>query len=138
MTDDARDRVWRRLVHLVMETRSDWRRDIVQVTGLPFSRYRALHRLGDGPVGLKELAESMTIDAPAATVTINDLEERKLVRREPHPTDRRAKLVSLTPAGRRLLEKARAVADRAPPGFEALSASEVAALERALGRGRGG
>ena len=49
---------------------------------------------------VKEVAAAATIDAPAATVAVNDLEERGLVVRETDPTNRRSKLVSLTDAGR--------------------------------------
>ena len=44
--------------------------------------------------------EAATIDAPAATVAVNDLEDRGLVVRETDPTNRRCKVVSLTDAGR--------------------------------------
>ncbi|MFX6728793.1 MarR family transcriptional regulator, partial [Acinetobacter baumannii] len=68
-----------------------------------FSRIRALTRLQDGPRTLSELAEAMSIDAPAATVIVNDLESRGLVERQALPDDRRAKRVSLTAEGRRMV-----------------------------------
>ena len=49
---------------------------------------------------VKEIGAAATIDAPAATVAVNDLEERGLVVRETDPANRRCKLVSLTDAGR--------------------------------------
>ena len=52
-------------------------------------------------MSVKELARAATIDAPAATVAVNDLEERGLVVREVDPTNRRCKIVSLTEAGQR-------------------------------------
>ena len=52
---------------------------------------------------VKEVAAAATIDAPAATVAVNDLEDRGLVVRETDPTNRRCKLVSLTDAGRELV-----------------------------------
>jgi len=126
------DRVWASLVAIVMDTRGDWRRRVVEATGIPFGRYRALKRLHDGPLALHALAEAMTIDAPAATVAVNDLEKRGLVVRQPHPTNRRVKLVSLTPAGRAVVAKGRAVTERAPAAFAAIPAAELAALARAL------
>ena len=51
-------------------------------------------------MSVKEVAQAATIDAPAATVAVNDLEERGLVVREIDPTNRRCKVVSLTDAGR--------------------------------------
>jgi DNA-binding MarR family transcriptional regulator len=126
------DRVWQRLVGLVMDSRGDWKRNVAEATGLPFSRVRALRRLGDGPLTLVALAQSMGSDAPAATVAVNDLERRGLVERRPHPEDRRAKLVSLTAAGKRTLQAARRVRDDAPVALTALSSSDVEALARML------
>ncbi|HVV19494.1 MAG TPA: MarR family transcriptional regulator, partial [Pseudonocardiaceae bacterium] len=111
--------VWRQLVSLVMDSRGDWRRSVAEATGLPFSRVRALWRLVARPLTLAELAESMAIDAPAATVAVNDLERRGLVRRTPHPTNRRAKLVALTDEGARMVHVARGVVDNPPPAVAA-------------------
>src|SRR3546814_19957463 len=97
------------LVSLVMESRGDWRRKISEATGMPFSRYRALKRLRAEPRTLRDLAEEMGTDAPATTVLVDDHESRGLVKRQPHPADRRAKLVSLTAAGRRQLAVAQKI-----------------------------
>ena len=51
-----------------------------------------LQRLGQAPMTAKEIAEAATMDAPAATVAVNDLEDRGLVVREIDPTNRRSKL----------------------------------------------
>ena len=126
------DRVWNGLVALVMDTRQDWRRRVVEATGLPFGRVRALKRLYDGPLALHELAEAMTVDAPAATVAVNDLVKRGLAVRKPHPTNGRLKLVSLTPKGREVVARVKSVTEEAPPAFASLSSAELAALERVL------
>ena len=74
-------------------------------------------------------------DAPATTVAVNDLENRGLVERHPHPENRRAKLVSLTRAGRQVVELIhRTVRDDAPPGFQHLSRTDLAHLRRILER----
>src|SRR5580658_4026955 len=119
--DGDRDRAWQRMVALVMDGRWDWRRRMSDAAGLPFSRVRALDRLRHGPMTLRELADVIGADAPATTVIVNDLEERRLVTREAHPDDRRAKVVSLTSEGRRVLRAARAVTEKAPSAFGALS-----------------
>jgi DNA-binding MarR family transcriptional regulator len=129
--DDARH-AWQILVALVMESRGDWRRRISDATGMPFSRYRALKRLRDEPRTLRELADEMGTDAPATTVLVDDLEARGLVKRQPHPADRRAKLVSLTAAGRRQLAVAKRIVDQPPEALLALPAKELALLRRAL------
>jgi DNA-binding MarR family transcriptional regulator len=128
------DLIWQMLVGLVWETRGEWRRKVSDATGLPFSRVRILWRLVDEPKTLKQLAVS-GIDAPATTVAVNDLENRGLVERYPHPDNRRAKLVSLTPAGRKLIELARrTVRDDAPPDVQHLSKTDLAHLRRILER----
>jgi DNA-binding MarR family transcriptional regulator len=70
----------------------------------------------------------MTIDAPAATVIVNDLEECGLVRRRPHATDRRTKIVSVAAAGKRLANAVNRIDEGAPEPLASLSAEEVATL----------
>ena len=115
-----------------METRGAWRRKVADATGLPFSRVRALWRLERGPRTLRELADDMGTDAPAATVLINALEERGLVKRAQHPTDRRAKQVSLTAAGRRMVDVVEKITDRPPEALAGLPSDELARLRRTL------
>ena len=126
------EQAWGLLVELVMETRGEWRRKVTEATGLPFSRARALWRLERGPLTLAALADDMGIDAPAATVLVNALEARGLVKRGPHPTNRRAKQVSLTAAGRRMLAVVAEITDQPPPALAGLPRQELAALRRTL------
>jgi DNA-binding MarR family transcriptional regulator len=129
------DNIWQTLVSLVWETRGEWRRKVSDATGLPFSRVRVLWRLLDAPTTLKQLADMTGSDAPATTVAVNDLEDRGLVERHPHPDNRRAKLVSLTPAGRQLVDLVRrTVRDDAPPAVQQLSKTDLAHLRRILER----
>ena len=129
------DGIWQMLVAMVWETRGEWRRKVTEVTGLPFSRVRVLRRLLDAPITLKQLVDMTGSDAPAITVAVNDLEDRGLVARQPHPDNRRAKLVSLTPAGRQLVELVhRTVRDDAPSAIQHLSKTDLAHLRRILER----
>jgi DNA-binding MarR family transcriptional regulator len=124
------DRVWQAIVGLVMDTRGDWRRNVSEATGLPFTRVRALKRLAGGPLTLRALAESLGTDAPAATVAVNDLERRGMVTRCEHPDDRRAKLVSLTASGRAALRAVKSVRDQAPEPLASMSREDVKMLAR--------
>lgn len=133
-----RDRAWQRLVAVVMDSRWDWRRKMSDAAGLPFSRVRALDRLSRGALTLRALGDVIGTDAPATTVIVNDLEERGLVVRETHPDDKRAKYVSLTAEGKRVLRVARAVNDKAPAIFDNLSDAEVEELLRIVDRLSGG
>lgn len=129
------DELWQMMVGLVWETRGEWRRKVSEVTGLPFSRTRVLRRLFDAPMTLTQLAEATGSDAPATTVAVNDLEHRGLVERYPHPDNKRAKLVSVTPAGRQMVALVRrTVRDDAPPGVNDLSRTDLAHLRRILER----
>lgn len=124
------ERAWNLLVALVMDTRGDWRRKVIEATGLPFSRARALWRLEPGARTLAELAYELSVDAPAATMIVNDLETRGLVTRTPHPESRRTKLVALTPSGRQVLAAVDRIADRPPPALAQLPAKDLAELRR--------
>jgi DNA-binding MarR family transcriptional regulator len=128
------ERAWQTFVTLVMDTRGDFRRNASAATGLPFSRLRALKRVGKTPMTLRDLAEAMSTDAPAATVIVNDLEARGLVRRAPHPDDKRAKIVSVTPAGKRVLRALASVPDPVPPSFALLDDRDLANLVRLAGK----
>lgn len=122
------DKVWLDLSRIVLDNKDTWRRAAVAETGLPFSRIRILLRLGRNPMTVKEVALAATIDAPAATVAVNDLEDRGLVVREVDPGNRRSKLVSLTDAGRALVTKVKAIDDPAPAALAGLDDDDLAAL----------
>ena len=126
------DEVWRGLTALVFDHRDRWRRAVIEQTGLPFSRVRVLKRLAREPLTVKQLAYAATVDAPAATVAVNDLEERGLVVREIDPANRRCKLVSLTEAGRTLLARIDRVEDPAPEALAALDAEDLEAVRAIL------
>ena len=54
-----------------------------------------------------ELAEHEKVQPPSMTRVIAVLEERGLVRREPHPTDRRQVILTVTADGRELVQRVR-------------------------------
>lgn len=134
MPDDTptTDLVWRQLTHLVMDTRDGWKRAVTERTGMPFSRIRVLRRLRPGPLSAKDLARAATMDAPATTVVVNDLEERGLVTREIDPTNRRSKLISLTDAGERVVADALATPDPAPAELADLTPADLRTLHEIL------
>ena len=128
------DEVWRAIASLVIDNRDGWKRAVVEQTGLPFSRIRILKRLSRQSMTVKQLAHAATIDAPAATVAVNDLEGRGLVVREIDPTNRRCKVVSLTDAGREIVRKIDAIDDPAPDGLAALEEAELKQLRAILAK----
>jgi len=58
----------------------------------------------------QELGQAMGIDPSTMVSLIDQLESAGLAKRRTHPKDRRAREVSITPKGRRTLERARKVA----------------------------
>src|SRR6202046_2627790 len=54
-----------------------------------------------------ELAEYEKVQPPSMTRVIAVLEERNLVQREPHPSDRRQGILTVTPDGRGLVNRVR-------------------------------
>ena len=62
-----------------------------------------LSRDGTRPLG--QLSKHLMVHPTTVTLAMDQLEKRRLLKRKPHPTDRRTILASLSPAGRDLLEK---------------------------------
>jgi DNA-binding MarR family transcriptional regulator len=76
---------------------------------LTFARYEVLAWLATDPESSLTLSWiSKTLRIPPATVTniIDRLEDEKLVRRVPHPSDARTTLAVITPRGRRVVTDA--------------------------------
>jgi DNA-binding MarR family transcriptional regulator len=66
----------------------------------------------DAAEGRSQQAIGEAIQAPASRMVaiVDELEQRGLVERRPHPGDRRIRALYLTPAGRRLLSRGRGIA----------------------------
>jgi DNA-binding MarR family transcriptional regulator len=79
--------------------------------GLTPALFGLLNVLGarDGAIQ-QEIASVMGIDPSTMVSLIDELESAGLAKRRPHPRDRRAREVAITPKGRRLLERARQTA----------------------------
>ncbi|GGC05637.1 MarR family winged helix-turn-helix transcriptional regulator [Cellulomonas carbonis] len=74
-----------------------WERSSDRITDGQYSVLAALSNVG--PMTPGALAEREHVQPPPMTRTVNHLVEAGLVRRDPHPTDGRQVLVSITPAG---------------------------------------
>ena len=131
-SNDLADEVWRSIASLVHDNRDGWKRAVIEQTGLPFSRIRILMRLGRQSMTVKQLAHAATMDAPATTVAVNDLEDRGLVVRETDPTNRRCKVVSLTDAGRQTVDKIDTTPDPAPSVLADLDPARLNELKAIL------
>ncbi len=104
--------------------------------------YRALaaiaHAPDDGEVAglkLREIAQRLRIAPRSATEVIDGLEERELVKRVPHPKDRRARLVVITEEGRALHKELWEQRQRSSDEFFAvLNETDRRELSRLLGK----
>lgn len=80
-------------------------RPILEAHDLAMWAYSVLTALGHGPArGQGVLAQEIGADKTRIIPILDDLQARGLIERTPDPADRRARLLSLTPAGRRLQE----------------------------------
>ncbi len=85
---------------------------------LTFARYEALVLLSftsKGSLPLGKMGERLQVHPTSVTPIVDRLERAGLVRRRPHPDDRRAVLAEITDAGRALVETA--TADLLGAGF---------------------
>jgi DNA-binding MarR family transcriptional regulator len=86
-----------------------------------------------GPIGLSALASSEALNPTMLSRVIGDLVEFGLLERTPDPHDRRAALVDMTAAGRKLIERIRKERTAAlNEALEPMSEADTAALEHAL------
>ncbi|MFF7654087.1 MarR family winged helix-turn-helix transcriptional regulator [Streptomyces sp. NPDC007983] len=107
-------------------------RERVARIGLTPAQATALREL-TGPMTMSELAGRMSCEPSNATVVIDKLESQQLIERRPHPSDRRAKQLSLTPEGAECREKLLRILREEPP-LASLTEQEQGALQDLLRR----
>src|SRR5581483_4453560 len=106
-----------------------------EATALPPGPVKALMQLDpDKPQAMKELAEVFRCDASYVTSLVDDLEQAGYAERQPHPSDRRVKVVALTEPGGKALARVREIIGEPPEWFSVLTPNEQAQLARLLGK----
>ncbi|WP_454195767.1 MarR family winged helix-turn-helix transcriptional regulator [Nocardia sp. Marseille-Q1738] len=100
VVDTELDRDVCKLVHQFTHRLDVHVRRVAERLELTPSQVIALRELSE-PITARELAARMSCEPSNATFVLDRLEQQDLIRREPHPTDRRAKQIVLTPAGQR-------------------------------------
>ncbi|MFB9359508.1 MarR family winged helix-turn-helix transcriptional regulator [Actinoplanes nipponensis] len=84
-------------------------RPVLAAHGVSMWGYIVLSALADEPMRTQAaLARAIGADKTRIIGTLDDLQERALIEREPDPEDRRVRLLRLTPAGRQLYASVRA------------------------------
>lgn len=96
--------------------------------GAGSGRIKVLFLLTERPMTLAQLAEAHGVDRPYATIIVDKLERLGFVERRPHPSDRRSKIVSLTPAGREAAALAASMLAEPPAALRALDAGQLTEL----------
>jgi DNA-binding MarR family transcriptional regulator len=96
--------------------------------GAGSGRIKVLFLLTKQPMTLAQLAEAHGVDRPYATIIVDKLERLGFVARQPHPSDRRSKVVSLTPAGRDAAALANSILSEPPPALRELDAGQLTEL----------
>ncbi|HCE3068388.1 TPA: MarR family transcriptional regulator [Vibrio parahaemolyticus] len=82
---------------------SSWEQSVVKETGYSLAQVHTIEVLGGhGALRMKELAEKLGITTGTLTVQIEKLVNANLIERCPHPEDRRAIVVRLTPEGEKI------------------------------------
>jgi DNA-binding MarR family transcriptional regulator len=130
MSSDVAQEVWLLMNDLVLDNQR--RREVSEAAGMSFGRTRAIRRVARRPMSMGELAGMLGIDPPNATALVADLESQGLVRRKPHPTDGRAKVVEATRKGQALAGRVEAILAKPPPELSGLSSEDLEALRRIL------
>jgi MarR family transcriptional regulator, lower aerobic nicotinate degradation pathway regulator len=104
--------------------------------GLRSRQYTVLTAAAEPPGrSQRDLGELLGIDPSAVVAIVDDLEREGLVRREPHPLDRRTRLIVATDAGRsRLAEVAGSTGEVEAALLARLAPGERATLVDLLGR----
>jgi DNA-binding MarR family transcriptional regulator len=128
--DRAAREAWQAMADLVLN--NERRREVSEEVGLSFGKIRALRWIARRPMPMSELASLLTVDPPNLTPVVDDLERAGLVERQPHPTDRRVKLVVATPEGAALAQTADEILAQPPARLCALPAEDLESLVRIL------
>lgn len=97
----------------------------LEMCGSDFAVLEAL--LHKGPLPVNEIGKKVLLTSGSITVAVDRLETKRLVERRAHGTDRRARIVHLTKAGRKLIT--RVYADHAAD-MERLASASLTRTER--------
>jgi DNA-binding MarR family transcriptional regulator len=132
-TKAGRD-AWRLLLGMLFEGQArDRMAAACRSIGISPGSMKTLFRLEPGQgVPMRDLADFWGCDASYVTSLADALEERGLVERRPHPTDRRVKMIALTEKGIAARDRAFDVLYEPPRSFSVLTAAEQRQLRDLL------
>ena len=111
----------------------------IERLGLGYSDFGVLEVvLHKGPTPVNTIGDKVNLTSGSISVAVDRLEDRGLVERRPDPADRRTRVVHLTAAGRKLIERAfechAAAMERATSGLSEAEREQAIGLLRKLGK----
>jgi MarR family transcriptional regulator, organic hydroperoxide resistance regulator len=125
---------WRSIMDFIIATAPERNRAIGE-SGLTPNDARSLLTLRHTPGRtMGSLADEWKCDASTATWIVDRLEAKGLAERRPHATDRRVKLVALTPFGLRALAKQSEKSYVPPRELLELDVVDLLALRKAVAK----
>ena len=98
----------------------------LEICGTDFAVLEAL--LHKGPLPVNEIGKKVLLTSGSITVAVDRLEQKRLVERRAHGTDRRARVVHLTKEGRKMITRAYA---QHAADLEQLVSASLTTTERA-------
>jgi MarR family 2-MHQ and catechol resistance regulon transcriptional repressor len=115
----------------------------IEATGLGASDFAALEALlHKGPLPVNAIAEKVFLTSGSMTAAVDRLESKGLVQRKADASDRRTRVVHLTPKGETLIATAfkdhAAALERAVEGLSEAERAKVIELLKKLGKGAEG
>jgi DNA-binding MarR family transcriptional regulator len=128
-------RLWLRMLSCTNRIENVIRKRLAAEFGTTLPRFDLMAQLERHPDGLtmRELSQRMMVTGGNVTGITDQLENEGLVVRAPHPSDRRAFFVKLTPAGRRLFRRMASTHERwVIELFAGWSAEEKESVHEAL------
>jgi DNA-binding MarR family transcriptional regulator len=120
--------------HLLLTTSPDFFAEL-EKAGISVTQAKSLIVLinADHPMSVKSLSNALGLSLPGISRSIEAMVQRGEVKREEDPLDRRSKLLSVTPRGRKLYERLLAVRLAGVRRFvEELTPEEQVALAQGL------
>jgi DNA-binding MarR family transcriptional regulator len=112
---------------------------LLRPVGLTFPRYEALMLLylsRRGSLPLSRMGQRLQVHPTSITSLVDGLEQRGFVRREPHESDRRTTLASITASGRTAAARATGILNDAKFGTEPLTDKDLTLIFNLLRKPR--
>ncbi|WP_111511506.1 MarR family winged helix-turn-helix transcriptional regulator [Mycobacterium kyogaense] len=122
---------------IVMRRVSSVLKDIDDLSMPRYEILGLLDRAEGGRLAVRDLKNESFLLPPSLTFILDWLEERRLVKRSGSKTDRRSVVITITPAGRRLFQRATRALSPIRFGLEGLDEETASEVAEVLSRVRG-